>query len=256
MEQAPQADSTAEVQDASIEAQLPMGLPESEQAQPEQAQPEQAQPEQAQPEQAQSSASPPVAPASTPAVPDMTPVPATPQYTPEQISKMQKDAAQYEQVQMRTQIQQQADTYKKQLESQGFLPEHADHAANYYIQSQQQQMTLMQQAEQYGQYVQGMHSAAEKFAVQYKLSIEDLATLRQSQTPEAMEQTAKKMAADRERDDELARFRQSKVPAQNFDNSQGNPQVAANEGSWLDRYNDGDRSPSAISAAKRAAGLG
>jgi len=198
------------------------------------------------------------APAPTPT--DTAAETATPQssspYTPDQIAKMQQDAAQYEQVQMRATIQQQADNYKKQLEGQGFLPEHAEHAANYYVQSQQQQINLMQQADQYGQHLHGKQVAAEHFAKQYNLGINDLAILRQNDTPEVMEAVAKKMAADRERDDELAQFRQSKVPAQEFDNSQGNPQVAANEGSWLDRYNGGDRSPSAISAAKRAAGLG
>tara|TARA_R100000306_G_C4366793_1_gene138035 strand:+ start:361 stop:870 length:510 start_codon:yes stop_codon:yes gene_type:complete len=169
---------------------------------------------------------------------------------------MQQDAAQYEQVQMRATIQQQAEGYKKQLESQGFLPEHADHAANYYVQSQQQQINLMQQADQYGQHLHGKQVAAEHFAKQYNLGINDLAILRQNDTPEVMEAVAKKMSADRARDGELAQYRQAKVPAQSFDNSQGNPQVAADEGGWLDRYNGGDRSASAVAAARKAAGLG
>jgi hypothetical protein len=70
-----------------------------------------------------------------------------------------------------------------------------------------------------------------------------------------MEQAAQSLSANRERDSELARLKQAQVPAQAFDNSQGNPQVAADEGGWLDRYNGGDRSPSAQAAAKRAAGL-
>jgi hypothetical protein len=183
-------------------------------------------------------------------------VPSQPQYNPEQLQKMQQEAAQYEQVQMRAALQSEADKYKENLENQGFLPEHADHAANYYVQSQQQQMNLMRQAEQYGQHIQGMQIAAENFANKYNLGIKDLGILRQASSPQEMENTAKKLSEDRARDNELAQLRQSKVPAQNFDNSQGNPQVAANEGSWLDRYNGGDRSPSAVAAAKRAAGLG
>ena len=180
----------------------------------------------------------------------------TPEEKAEQVAKMQQDAAQYEQVQMRATIQQQAEGYKKQLESQGFLPEHADHAANYYVQSQQQQINLMQQADQYGQHLHGKQVAAEHFAKQYNLGINDLAILRQNDTPEVMEAVAKKMSADRARDGELAQYRQAKVPAQSFDNSQGNPQVAADEGGWLDRYNGGDRSASAVAAARKAAGLG
>ena len=71
-----------------------------------------------------------------------------------------------------------------------------------------------------------------------------------------MHAAAEKLAGDRARDAELAQLIQARVPAQSFDNSQGNPQVAADEGGWLDRYNSGDRSPSALAAARKAAGLG
>ena len=169
---------------------------------------------------------------------------------------MQQDAAQYAQVQQRAALQTQRDNYKSQLETQGYLPEHADQYANYYMQTQEQQQRLMQQAEQYGQHLQGKQLAAEHFVKKYNLGVEDFVALRQYEDPGAMEQGAKKLAADRERDNELAKFKQAQVPAQSFDNSQGNPQVAANEGSWLDRYNSGDRSPQAEAAAKRAAGLG
>ena len=179
-----------------------------------------------------------------------------PQYTPDQIAKIQQDSTQYAQVQQRAALQNQADTYRQQLEAQGFLPEHAEQAAGYYMQSQQQQQTLMQQAEQYGQHLQGQQRAAEQFAAKYNLGISDLAALRTHNDPQSMENAAKKMAADRERDAELARLKQAQVPAQSFDNSQGNPQLAADDGGWLDRYNGGDRSPSAQAAAKKAAGLG
>ena len=182
--------------------------------------------------------------------------PTQPQYTPDQIARMQQEAAQYAQVQQRAALQNQADQYKRQLEEQGYMPEQAEQAANHYVQSQQQQQILMQQAEQYGQHLQGQQAAAEQFAAKYNLGISDLAALRTHNDPQSMENAAKKMAGDRERDAELARLKQAQVPAQSFDNSQGNPQVAADEGGWLDRYNGGDRSPSAQAAARKAAGLG
>ena len=156
--------------------------------------------------------------------------PATPQYTPEQIARMQQEAAQYAQVQQKAALQNQADQYKRQLEEQGYMPEQAEQAANHYVQSQQQQQILMQQAEQYGQHLQGQQAAAEQFAAKYNLGISDLAALRTHNDPQSMENAAKKMAADRERDAELARLKQAQVPAQSFDNSQGNPQVAADDG--------------------------
>jgi hypothetical protein len=181
--------------------------------------------------------------------------PASPQYTPEQIAKMQQSSAQYEQVQMRAALQTQADSYKAQLEQQGYLPEHAEQAANAYMQSQQQQMSIMSQAEEYGQHLQGKQMAVEFFVKKYKLNIDDMSMLRVYEDPKSMDQAAQKMAHDRERDNELAQFKQARVPAQSFDNSQGSPGVAADEGGWLDRYNSGDRSSSAVAAARRAAGL-
>lgn len=181
--------------------------------------------------------------------------PASPQYTPAQINKMQQDSAQYEQVQMRAALQTQADTYKAQLEQQGYLPEHAEQAANSYMQSQQQQMSIMSQAEEYGQHLQGKQMAVEFFIKKYKLNIDDMSMLRAYEDPKSMDEAAQKMSHDRERDNELAQFKQARVPAQSFDNSQGSPGVAADEGGWLDRYNSGDRSSSAVAAARRAAGL-
>ena len=186
------------------------------------------------------------------------PAPQQPQtqYTPEQLQKMQGEAKQYQEGQGRAALQNQTNMYRQQLENQGFLPEHAQQAAEYYMQSQQQQQVLVQQADAYGEHLQGKMLASEHMVKKYKLGIDDLAELRKYEDPQSMESAAKKLAADRERDDELSRLRQAQVPPQQFDNSQGEPSVAANDASWLDRYNAGDRSPNAVSAARRATGLG
>ena len=186
------------------------------------------------------------------------PAPQQPQtqYTPEQLQKMQGEAKQYQEGQVRAALQNQTNMYRQQLENQGFLPEHAQQAAEYYMQSQQQQQVLVQQADAYGEHLQGKMLASEHMVKKYKLGIDDLAELRKYEDPQSMESAAKKLAADRERDDELSRLRQAQVPPQQFDNSQGEPSVAANDASWLDRYNAGDRSPNAVSAARRATGLG
>ena len=178
------------------------------------------------------------------------------QYSPEQIQRMQEEARQYQEVQTRAALQNQTDSYRQQLENQGFLPEHAQQAAEQYTQTQQQQQVLMQQADAYGQHLQGKTLASEHLVKKYKLGIDDLAELRQHEDPQSMESAAKKLAIDRERDDELSRLRQAQVPSQQFDNSQGEPSVASNDAGWLDRYNAGDRSPNAVSAARRATGLG
>ena len=199
-----------------------------------------------------------VAPTQGPPVPAPTFAPTqpqAPQYTPEQITKMQQDAVQYEQMQSKAALQNQTDMYKRQLEAQGFLPEQAEQAAGTYMQSQQQQQTLMQQAEAYGQHLQGKQLAAEQFVKKYNLGIDDLTALRAYEDPTSMENAAKTLSQNRQRDAELATLKQARVPPQNLDNSQGSPEVAADEGGWLDRYNAGDRSSNAVTAARKAAGL-
>ena len=180
---------------------------------------------------------------------------AQPQYTPEQVQQMQQQAAQYQEMEAKAALQNQTQSYKTQLENQGFLPEHAEQAASYYMQSQQQQLNLVQKADEYAQHVQGQMLVAELFVKKYNLGIDDLSTLRTYNDPQSMEEAAKKLSGDRERDAELTKLRQAQVPAQQFDNSQGEPSVAQNDASWLDRYNSGDRSPNSVAAARRATGL-
>ena len=196
-----------------------------------------------------------VPPPAPTAPPDQAPAQAPPAYTPQQITKMQQDAAQYAQVQQQAALQNQADSYKQQLEASGYLPEQAEQAANVYMQSQKQHQDLMQQAEQYGQHLQGQMMTAVHLAKKFNLDMDDLSTLRTYNDPQSMEGAAKKLAEDRKRDTELAAFKQARVPSQALDNSQGSPEVAADEGGWLDRYNAGDRSSSAQAAARKAAGL-
>jgi hypothetical protein len=197
-------------------------------------------------------------PPTVPAVqPSEEPTPtAQPQYTPQQMGQMQRDASEYQQVQANAALQQQANTYKEQLETQGYLPEQAQQVTDQVMRMQVENNNLSSSANAYGKHIQEKQFVVEHFVKKYNLGIDDMVSLRTYDNPKSMEDAAKKLSSDRERDSELSRFRQAQVPTQSFDNSQGNPQVAADEGSWLDRYNAGDRSPSAAAAAKRAAGIG
>ena len=173
----------------------------------------------------------------------------------EEIIQLQRQSAEYEQLRMKAGLQQESDKYKQQLENQGYLPEQAQQAAQQYMQGRQSQVDLMKKAEEYGQHLAGKTAAAEHFAQKYNLTMADLTTLRQAETPDVMEQLAKNISERRGVDDELAKLRQGQVPVQSFDNSQGTPDVAPNDNGWLDRYNTGDRSEQAITAARKAAGL-
>ena len=130
-------------------------------------------------------------------------------YSPQQVQQMQQQAAQYQEMEARAALQNQTQSYKTQLENQGFMPEHAEQAANYYMQSQTQQLNLVQTADEYAQHIQGQMLVAEVFVKKYNLGIDDLSALRRYNDPQSMEEAAKKMSNDRERDTELTKFRQA-----------------------------------------------
>lgn len=184
---------------------------------------------------------------------------APPQLTPEQAQQqyqqMSQQAAQYQQVQERAALQQEAQRYQQQLESQGYMTDQAQQIAHQHMQSRQAQINLARQHQFQTQILMGKQAAAEHFAQQYNLGFKDMVTLRLAETPEQMEQIAKKISEDSKTKDELAQLRKAQVPPQQYDSSQGEPQVASNDGSWLDRYNAGDRSPNATAAARRLLGL-
>ena len=183
-------------------------------------------------------------------------IPQAPQPTQEQLQAMQRQAVEYEEVKRKAAIHEETRKYQQQLEQQGYSEDQAQQGAQQYIQSRQAQQGLMQKADEYGQHILGKVAASEHFAQKYDLGMGDLAALRQAETPEVMEGLAKKISEDRKMRSELEQLRKAQVPPQQFDNSQGEPKVAASDASWLDRYNAGDTSPQAQAAARKAAGLG
>ena len=153
-------------------------------------------------------------------------------------------------------MQTQVDQMRASLEAQGHLPEHAEEAANFYVQTQQKMSEMAQQSAFEIQHMAGKQAASEHFAQKYNLGMADLAALRQAETPQSMEELAKRISDDKKVRSELDQLRQAQVPPQQFDNSQGEPQVASNDARLLDMYNAGDRSPNPTAAAKRVAGMG
>jgi hypothetical protein len=182
------------------------------------------------------------------------PAPAQ-QYTPDQIADLQRQNDQYQQYQKTLTMQQQAEQYRVELEKQGYLPEQAQLQAQERMKVQQELEHTKNMAQRYGEFLSGRQSHAENIAQKYKLNITDLNELRKYNDPQSMETAAKTLSYNRQRDAELSALKQSQVPPQQVDNSQGSPEVAADEGSWLDRYNSGDRTVNAVAAARRAAGL-
>ena len=179
-----------------------------------------------------------------------------PQFSPQQVQQLQQQAAEYERLRQQATIQNETQRYQRQLEAQGYAPEQAQQATQQHMQSRNTQQSLMAKADEYGQHIVAKVNASEHFAQKYELQMGDLAILRQAENPQVMEELAKKISGDRKMQGELAQLRKAQVPPQQFDSSQGEPQVASSDDSWLDRYNAGDRSPNATAAAKRILGMG
>lgn len=181
--------------------------------------------------------------------------PTQPQLSPERIAEMNQQSVEYDRLRQKAAVQQEQQRMQRQYEQQGFDPQQAQVAAQQHAQSQQSQQQLVQKADEYGNYLMAKQNAAEHFARQYSLGMDDLAALRMANNEKEMDAMAKKMSEDRSVKTELDQLRKQQVPAQQYDNSQGAPEVAANDNVWLDRYNRGDTSPNAVAAAKRILGM-
>jgi len=174
----------------------------------------------------------------------------------QRLRDMESQNAQYQQQQYRVQLSQQAGQYRQQLEQQGYLPEQADQLSQRWMAQQDEVVQLRQNQEQEIRYLQGQANAAEHYANKYDLQLSDLTELRKYQDPQAMEEAAKRLKSDRGKDARIAELEARLVPTQSFDDSQSTPAASNNENTWLDKYNQGDRSEQAQAAARRAAGLG
>ena len=172
------------------------------------------------------------------------------------LEQLEQQNQQFQMSQQESQLNQQYQKYKADLENAGYLPDQAEHVANNWLSSASEQVATQRQQQEIAQYIQGQQAAAEHFADKYKLGLSDLRELRQHQTPESMEAAAKRISSDREKDAEIAKLRAQLVPSQSFEDNQSTPAASNSEDRWLERYNQGDRSPEAQSAARRAAGLG
>lgn len=176
--------------------------------------------------------------------------------TEDRLRELETKNAEYEQQQQQSQLQAQASQYAQQLERNGYLPDQANQIATQWMAQQSRETQLAQQQQDQIRYIQGQSAAAEHFATKYDLKLSDLAELKKYDSPQSMEEAAKSIKANRAKDARIAELESKLVPPQEFDSSQSTPGASNSEDSWLDKYNSGDRSPNALAAARRAAGLG
>ena len=196
-------------------------------------------------------------PAETP--PLVAEAPITPPITDDlekRIQEIEQQNTQYRAQQQQSELTQQKDTYRSQLEAAGYLPEQATQVAEDWSATQSNLSKIQKDSLQRERFVEGQANAAEHFAKTYGLQLADLSELRKHATPASMEEAAKRMKSDKDKDTEIAELRAKLVPSQSFDDSQSTPAASNDEDRWLDRYNEGDRTEQASAAARRAAGLG
>jgi len=196
------------------------------------------------------------APAALPAPPiEETPPVNTQDNLQQRLELLERQNLEYSKTQEEAALSSQYEQYKNDLEQNGYLPDQAEHVAKTWLSGATSEQARVQQYQNQIEFVQGQAVAAEHFADKYKLQLSDLSDLRQHRDPQSMEAAAKRIASDREKDAEIAKLRAQLVPSQSFNDNQSTPAAANDEDRWLERYNQGDRSPQAAAAARKAAGL-
>ena len=154
----------------------------------------------------------------------------------------------------RNDLGQRARAYQQQLESKGYLSEHAREQAAMMVRQEQNSTQSQQQAYEAMGTLEGRQMATLHFMEQYGLAdkntIDTIKMLYQTQSPDQMEREASRLKADRAKDAELAQLRQGQVQPQTFDNSQGSAEASTSEDRLINAYLNGDRSEAAVKAAR------
>ena len=182
---------------------------------------------------------------------------------PNRMANLQQTIAQQQQqlqylaeVDAQNKAQQQAITYQKQLEEQGWMPDQAQTVAQNYVTQMQQSQQQQQQLKQQQEFKDGQRNASIFFAKKYDLNWDDITSLERFNTPQDMENEAKRMQELRQTKAELDRLKKAQVQPQQFDTNQPAASASGSEDELLDQYNSGVRNPQTEAAARRAAGFG
>ena len=182
---------------------------------------------------------------------------------PNRMGQLQQTIAQQQQqlqylaeVDAQNKAQQQAITYQKQLEEQGWMPDQAQTVAQNYVTQMQQSQQQQQQLKQQQEFKDGQRNASIFFAKKYDLNWDDINSLERFNTPQDMENEAKRMQELRQTKAELDRLKKAQVQPQQFDTNQPAASASGSEDELLDQYNSGVRNSQTEAAARRAAGFG
>ena len=107
-------------------------------------------------------------------------------------------------------------------------------------QAAERDMQTRQQHQQQLNFEKGRHKAAQHFAKQYSLTIDDMERLEQLPDPEAMGREAHRIAEVRDLKNQVNDMKRSQVPAQEFDSGRSSPGGGRSRQRLLDEYADGN----------------
>ena len=189
-------------------------------------------------------------------LPDLDPV--TPQQSGQQdqeIAELQRLRQANAQKEWETQQVRQAQAIEKRAQEQGADPHSARQIARQHLSHQKALRDQDNKALDLIGFVEGRNNAAMHYLQKYKLvpkqAIEDIRSLIKHRSPQEMDVEAKRMAQFRSQAAEIQRLKHGSVKPQPFDNSQGAGEVTTNQDRLLEAYMNGDRSESAVKAARK-----
>jgi hypothetical protein len=152
-----------------------------------------------------------------------------------------------------TNLEQQVAQYQLELEQEGLTTEQAWSVAQRAKGQFQQVQQAHQRTDSERLYRDAQTRAVRHFSKQYGV---DQEILFKYPDQDSMEDAAKRESRFAKQAREIAELKRSVgPPAQTFDSNRTTPAMVISSERDLDRYNAGDRSPGALAAARKAAGL-
>ena len=186
-----------------------------------------------------------------------TPLPPPPQQpaqpsVDDRMKQMQQALQGYEAERAQQAYAQQRQQVQQQYEQQGFDPETANVLTQQWESNVQQAQQLTFQAQSRENLMASMMTNALRLQKEYGA---DPLELLKYTDPIQMEQIAKGQSRFNKLEQENKKLKEQLAPAQKFDDNTASPTSEDSQEYWMDRYIQGDNSPKAQAAGRRAAGL-
>ena len=173
----------------------------------------------------------------------------------QQNAALQQQVNQWSQWQQQQQqersFQENANAMRQQLEQNGYNEETINLVVAQQQVAQRREAELLAINERQRLADNNKYNAALYYAQTYGV---DPQSLMGYDSPKEMEARASDAARIAKLEAKISRYEKASVPSQGFENGTSQVNAVSNEQAWMDRYSAGDRSPQAVSAAKRAAG--